>query len=487
MTIIDHVARDNRQTVNRAASCMVVFFITEKANEGIFYSLSLGITIISDPPPSQTSKLVPPLRSGPSGDKAFRGSDRQSLRESDMRSGSNKDKENKMENFGITKMIEDKQMKLFPDFWENVINEKKKAQYEVQLEAIRAEEDEYETFSWIKNPVVRTKTLSLDSDMNWTEVEEITHDTGRELNTKAITEVFEFEVMIKQNKDLLGIEAYDDMGLQHYEDPKYPMDKVHFNECCVQNKSHLLALFERNKLDWKKDYWLDEDWLTKNLEISYEVAQQLSIAFEQLGIDRKTINKLFHGYVSDTEITRICNKKSWKKKEFEENRHWEYGMLEYTDKSKLELIENIIEIGAQMQHLKKNDMHSGETHANYEEEGPEWAIIAENQLTDEVPDETEYEDRFNLTKDDPFGTHKLFFGEDGCSHELLTYINECDRSGLKDMKSSMFPQRGMYGQMQKAEYWYLTPSQKTQVWRYIKDREEKLDKAETINFKRRSK
>ena len=102
-----------------------------------------------------------------------------------------------MENFGIgiTKMVEDKQMKLFPDFWENIVNERKRKQYLEQLEAIRAEEDEPEIFTWVKNPAVRTKTLCLDSDMNWVEKEEIVRDTGKTLSKTATTEVFEFEVM----------------------------------------------------------------------------------------------------------------------------------------------------------------------------------------------------------------------------------------------------------------------------------------------------
>lgn len=384
------------------------------------------------------------------------------------------------------------QLRLFDDWWKDVIQEKQREIYKKELEGIRETQEINDTFMWIKNPVVRIKTLKLNSERKWITYERATKavpNTEKDgpdyyFIDNAKTELFEFESLIRRNHDLLGIEAYEDMGLTHYEEPQFPMDKIHFNECCTRNRTHLLAIYEKNKLDYKKDYWLSEDWLTKTLEIEYKTAQKLAYAFELMNLDKKTIIRLIYGYISDSKISKIKQKRSWRMKEYEKGNHMEAGMKDMKESGILDdFIEYIIDLADSLPKLKRNEVGSGETNANIgDPETIDWVKEATKVLQDEVPDKEEYEDRFNYGKDTVFGTHKLFYGEEGCSHGLLAYIKGCDRDELREMKSAMFPQRGAYGRYRKAEYWYLTGSQKSQVWRYIKDRDEELDNADCIEF-----
>ena len=413
-----------------------------------------------------------------------------------------------MKDFGLPVLADRKQLELFPGWWEDIVNEKKVKSYKEQLEAIRNQEEKPKKTGWVKNPTVRLKVYKLNSDLKWVEREIVTkavvNTDGQsyyKFNDRAKTEIIEFDDMRWKNEDLESLikNDYEDAGISHYDPPAVDMDRGHFNEMCVSNKTHILALYEKNHLDFKKDWWISEDWLTKELGISYKYAQKLAYAFERLSLDRKTVVKLMHGYISDTEIERISKKKSWKQKEYDDGNHMKKGMkamaegnlhfgntepdgLPEADRI-FEFIDYIVELADAMPELKNNDVHSGETLGNIgDPENIDWVQEATKMLQKETPDEREYEDRFNLPKDTIFGTHKLFYGEEGCSHELLSYINECDQEELNDMKAAMFPQKTFWGNTRRAEYWYLTPSQRSQVWRYIKDRQEALNDTNTIRI-----
>jgi len=382
-----------------------------------------------------------------------------------------------------------KQMKLFEDFWMNLIKEKEFKLRKAESEGLKDREEDYEVFTWIKNESVRILTMCKDSDLKWGFKEEVvakipTNNPNKFYNFKpnATTEIFEFEVMTQRNPDIPQIEAYKDMGLEYTDPSNTPMDRVHFGECCAKNQTHLLALYEKNFLDWKKDFWKDEEWISEKLDISWEKAQGFSRAFELLDLGKKEIMKIFYGYVDENKIAKIERKKSWKMKEYKEGAHRQIGLLEMGPHDKMKHIDYLIDLGSVMQQLKKNDVSSGETLGDASGE-TQWERDADRMLMDEVPDETEYEDRFNLGKDSVFGTHKLYYGEEGVSHELLTYINNCDQEELLGMKKAMFPQKNEYGRTIKAEYWYLTGQQKSQVWRYINDRQEELHDETVIDFK----
>lgn len=395
--------------------------------------------------------------------------------------------------FGIQAKIQNQQLELFPEWWEDIIAEKQAKIRRTETEGIRSVEYEPDMIAWIKNPVVRIRSLKKNSDLKYIEVEEVTKaipNTDPDgpdyyFRSQATTEIVEFENFQIRNKDLESLirNDYEDVGISHYEPPAFAMDLAHFNEMCTDNGTHILALYEKNHLDWKKDFWLDEEWIMQNLKIEYKDAQRLAYAFERLDLDRKTVAKLMHGYVSDSRIEKISQKKSWKMKDFKENKHMKAGMKQMRGELLADFIDYIEDLADIMPKLKKNDVHSGETKGNIgDPDTLDWVREATRFIQDQVPDEEEYEDRFNYAKDTVFGTHALYYGAEGCSHELLSYINECDRTELNEMKKAMFPQKTAWGGMKRAEYWYLTASQKSQVWRYIKDRQEKLDEEDVIRF-----
>jgi len=396
-----------------------------------------------------------------------------------------------MKDFGLPQMKERKQQELFPGWWEDIVNEKKAKAYREELSEIRNSEKEFPKRQWIKNPIIRIKVYKLDGDLKWVEREIVTKavintdgESFYKFNDKAKTEVVEFENMRKTNEDLNSLikNDYEDAGISHYDPPAVEMDRGHFNDMCTANKTHILAFYEKNHLDFKKDFWMSEEWLIDKLGINYEYAQRLAYAFERLQLDRKSIMKLMYGYISDSEIERIMNKKSWKQKEFDEDNHMKDGMMDM-DEGLIEFIEYIEYLAEELPELKRNDVHSGETLGNAgDPEDLDWVQEATRAIQKEVPNEREYEDRFNWSKDAVFGTHKLYYGEEGCSHELLSYINDCDQEELNDMRKAMYPQKTFWGNTKRAEYWYLTPSQKSQAWRYIKDRQEALNEEKTIRI-----
>lgn len=359
-----------------------------------------------------------------------------------------------------------KQMRLpsIDEWWGYVIAERKRDTYRQELEHIRNESqvDEMETFSWIKNPVTRVLVFKKDSNLKWVITEQVTKlipqvtkdGPAYKFADWARTEVVEFPLYRKRNKDLLGIEAYDDMGLTHYEEPPFAMDKVHFNECCTRDGSHLLALYEKNHLDYKKDYWMDESWLTTTLKIEYKLAQALSLAFEKLKLNKTSVVKLINGHD---------------------------GLKGLPRKLRLAKIDYYIELGSVMQQLKRNPVSSGETNGDVEGDA-DWIQEMDRQLQDAVPDETEYEDRFDLPKDTVFGTHRLHFGEEGCSHALLSFVKGADQKELNRVKAGMYPQKDPNGRKERPRFWYLTNSQKSQLWTSIKARQADIDYKSTYRF-----
>ena len=388
--------------------------------------------------------------------------------------------------FGLPKIREDKQEKLFDEWWDGLIKDKiKKTKIEIE------NSEDPKIITWIKNPATRIKILRLNYDRKWIEQEIVTkaipiNDKKKfyDFRSNAKTEIMEFENMQRKNEDLNSLQEndYEDTGVSHYIPPNVDMDRAHFNEMCTSNKTHLLALYEKNHLDYKKDWWLSEEYLIKNLKISYKDANRLAYAFERLNLNSKSVARLMHGYVSDSKVEKIKKKRSWRMKEYEKGRHLRAGMKAMVASGFIHKFINYMEeLAGIMQELKRNDVHSGETFGDVEGD-VEWIRELDRQLQDEVPNEKEYEDRFSYGKDRAFGTHKLYYGEEGCSHELLTYINNCDQDELNSMKRAMFPRKGFYGNTIRAEYWYLTPMQKSQVWRYIKDRQKELDEADTITI-----
>jgi hypothetical protein len=75
----------------------------------------------------------------------------------------------------------------------------------------------------------------------------------------------------------------------------------------------------------------------------------------------------------------------------------------------------------------------------------------------------------------PFALFPLYWGAEALSHDFITMIKEADWNKIKVIQSRFYPQYDpVSGRTYAPEYWYLSPSQKSQAWVYIKERKKQL-------------
>jgi len=350
------------------------------------------------------------------------------------------------------------------------------------------EEDE-KIFYWIRNPVTRTFTYELNSDLEWQKVESVQHlpkISGNKTNPAAPMNVIAIKDTSQRNPDIPVPDAFEDMGLTFKTNHKYPMDKVHFQECCVSKGQNLLAFFEKNVHDYQKPFYMRESWLMEQLpRCTFKEANKFSETIERLSLPKQDILKLIHGYYN-TQTNRF-------RTGLKDRRSWRKTVGKYNN------------IARQMQELKKNEVHSGETNVEPEEARevqttgcseyslqqslPEsflkkigTIMLAQNE--DEIPDDRTDLDKFDKTGDSVFGLHRLYHEDEAVSHELLTYIRTATRAQINLVQGCFFPQKNPEtGYMKKAKFRHLTQSQRSQVWRYIKDRDAELSGVDDLTLK----
>jgi hypothetical protein len=79
----------------------------------------------------------------------------------------------------------------------------------------------------------------------------------------------------------------------------------------------------------------------------------------------------------------------------------------------------------------------------------------------------------------PFALFPLYYGSEALGHEFITMIKEADWEKIKQIQSRFFSQYSpAAGRWYAPKYWYLSPTQKSQAWIYIKERKEKLQNIE---------
>jgi len=373
---------------------------------------------------------------------------------------------------------------------EGYINQKLALEAQDEFNAGIEFAEEQQTFTWIRNPVTRTYTHRMNSELEVVRIDKVQHlpkVTGPKTHPNAPMLVLELDDTSQRNPDIPSNESFVDMGIELPKELKYDMDKAHFTECCIVRGQNLLAFYEKNWMDYQKPFYRREEWLMEQLDgCTYKEANTFSDTIEKLSLQKPDVLKLMNGYYNvktDKYRKGLKDRKSWRKVTGRYNN-----------------------IASEMQELKQNQVHSGETNADPEEARDikftgcgeyslynslpesylqsigELMIAEEDQ--DESPDERDDLDKFDKFSDTVFGMHPLYHEAEAVGNELLNFIRLGTKQQVNMIIKCMFPQKNEEtGYMRKAVYGHLKPSQKSQVWRYIKDRQAELNASVEVNLK----
>ena len=282
--------------------------------------------------------------------------------------------------------------------------------------------------------------------------------------TNYVTELHRVPNRSNKNHELPETDAFVEQGLTHRNDYLTDMDKSILREC-RQYGNKLLAFHKKALPDTQKPKHLREKNIQRWLGCDYIDANTLSEAWSKLGFNEQTVYKLVFGYMSETGEENPGLKKSNKvmAKYFED-------LAETLD------MPTEPEPEDHMDHLMWVDTEIGNQIRELHEQGV--IKLKTNDLIN--AEEDPEEDEEYIPAENVFAMHPLYYGAEGCDDKFLTRINTADHVQLKQIKKLLLPQRktNYYGYTYtvKAKLHYLTSSQKSQAWRYIKDREKKLVK-----------
>jgi hypothetical protein len=282
------------------------------------------------------------------------------------------------------------------------------------------------------------------------------------------------------------------------------MNDRDFRERCIVRNGKLQFLYEKRAVDiLKPNAYTNPEWLADKLEIPYDLAYKMTEVFRSmdsedggLDVDRKTFNKMLYGYLPD-HIELIPDKpKFGKPRWIVTNRHT--GILGYgrkdqpprtigggNDNVAKKIIELLETLADELDNItvKKSDFISIEeaeqqTTAQHALENfdptEDLELVAMGWMdTDNSEDNLEI-----MGENNPFSTYTLHDGSEALSHEFITILREADMAKLKEIQSNFYPSKNPYtGRKYAPKYWYMTPSQKSQAWVYIKARKEELANA----------
>jgi len=315
------------------------------------------------------------------------------------------------------------------------------------------------------------------------------------------TEISEWESKFQRNLDLPDNLSYCDMGIEdrvntHLDvsnmDGKGCMDDRHFREHCVVYGQSLFFVHQKLKADMQPPLQLRPEWIQEKLECEFEDACTLSEAWKQLGYNKWVINKMVFGYFDN-------EKKEWKNglqyvgpsrgREFAE--YFEELALEFGDV--IGEANDINGIRGHYYDVAERMISSGEWYAQYHIRRPD---VMDQMAWIEHMSSIEYDESIQLVyqevdqqdgyvnylggeeierKIDAFGINRLFHGAEGIDQELVNEIKEASALKLKKIQRRFYPNRtGYTGTIRKAQYWWMTPMQKSVAWEFIKARREEL-------------
>jgi hypothetical protein len=251
------------------------------------------------------------------------------------------------------------------------------------------------------------------------------------------------------------------------------MNDRHFRELCVPigNKNYAMKL--KTKPDIEPINYLRCEWIAEQLNIEEDLAMQVVDTFKDLRLNRKTVMQIF--YLSSP----FCWKGTSYVKQFGKDKGSVVEVPHSTSK----------EIARDIEILRELDLGASEPVASIwgdtsgEPISDDWIY-----MTDEVIDVMEnkryneetngcFEDYMDVTSPAyPYALFPLCYGNEALSHEFIQMIKDANEQKIKEIQSRFYPQYSpMTGRTRAPEYWYLTPSQKSQAWIYIKARKKQLE------------
>ena len=306
--------------------------------------------------------------------------------------------------------------------------------------------DDFPIIEYIKNGPVRIIEWVKNINRKWIMRERVVHQKWIPrigwVDDDGPTELMQFRDYRQFNRELLPIDAFVDQGTSHPKEARFPSDKAIQRECVVARDGKLLAFHIKG--DERIVFWKDPVWIKKKLGCKYDEAIKFLDAFKNLGFDRKTTLEVIN-QIEEEEMTL-----------------WELEMLI----SELPIVtKGPLTRGFDVNVHKELISETVETEGGFE--------FLENWVTPE-----DIEDLENEEEKEPgaevFGVHALHYEEDGCQHDFLTFLRFASIPEVKGVMKGLFPSVNEWGTKVRAKFWYLTQSQRSQVWQYINQRRQEL-------------
>jgi hypothetical protein len=291
--------------------------------------------------------------------------------------------------------------------------------------------DDFPIIEYIKNGPVRIIEWVKNINRQWIMRQRVIHQKWIPkigwVDDNGPTELMQFRDFRQFNRELLPVDAFVDQGTSQPREPKFPSDKAIQRECAVSKDGKLLAFHLKAKDP--VPFWKDPAWISKKLGCDHAEAIKFLETFKHLDFDRKTT----------LEVVRQIEEGSMTL--------WELELLV-----------------SEMPIVTKGPLTKGYDVNVYKEPIEEvdyWTEIEEEEEEEEPGAEV-------------FGVHALHYEEDGCPHDFLTFLRFASIPEIKGVMKGLFPSVNEWGTKVRAKFWYLTQSQRSQVWQYVNKRREEL-------------
>ena len=280
-------------------------------------------------------------------------------------------------------------------------------------------------------------------------------------------EVVEFMDTSQRNQDLPDNLVFTDMGLSsrvnEHLDHQLLNDRD-FRQRCVQANGRNYVLYQKTLIDMQKPQHLRSEWLAEQLGIQIDLAYKLADAFSKLKLDRKAVMKILHGYVTSAG----------------EHKNGLIG----SNGNMVKVVELLDMLGDEADEVtvKRSEFVPNDIFTSFKEDTIYALNVGSmNPYSDEV---TQADDDIDQMGDNnPYSAFPLYDGSEALSHEFLTMIRTASFNKLRIIQQGFFKQEDVVsGRVYKAKYHYMTPSQKSQAWVYIKARKAELKEATRANL-----
>jgi hypothetical protein len=252
------------------------------------------------------------------------------------------------------------------------------------------------------------------------------------------------------------------------------MNDRDFRERCVPINGKNYAFKLKKKPDIEPPNYLRMEWIAEKLRIPHDLARQVIELFKEMEFSRKEIMKIFY-----SPATPYCWAGGAYKKTFGKDKGKMIATPMSTGKEIARDIESIRWLNDAISEPKIKSIWGN---TDGEPISEDWIYMTEEvietiefgtldeQKNDTVPDQMDV-----TSTAYPFALFPLQYGNEALSHEFITMIKEADFDKIKEIQSRFYAQYdALAGRYYAPKYWYLTGTQKSQAWIYIKERKEQL-------------